>query len=659
MSLYKQLALLITALFILLFAGTFLVNFSSTQSFLIEQMETQTEDTATALGLSLIPYLTDSDVAGILTTVNAVFDRSYYEAISVTDANGIELVSREQPIVIDGVPAWFINFVNIEAPIAQRELSAGWALGGTIMVAGHPGYAYQQLWRVVTSSFIWALIGAVCLLVLGSFSLKALLVPLVAVTRQAEAICNRVFDIQVALPRTTELRTVVTAMNKMTNNVKTTFEEQTQTANRLRKLAYQDPLTGIGNKRHFQAQLQSLLEDEHAFQAGAMLLLQLNDYKGYNQRNGYQKGDKVLVELSATIKHKTAAFPACILARLNGGDFAIYIPGITMPKAESLTAELSKELADLHTKEFYDISSVGHIGLVMVDEPEAAGGGVGKVLSQADVALRLAQGNGDNSWYRLVRSSEAAANPTDRSNWTQYLTRVVENNELTLLTQKVVDSHDANSILHRETFVQINDENGDPCPAGLFMTSAEQLGLSQKIDRFVISRIVQHLLGLDNKLPIPFAINLSLNTLQDSSFQSWLLPVLKQLSGAASKRIIFEFSESMVINNLEPMRQLSSALQELGHGIGLDHFGRGFSDFGYLKTLRPDYVKIDRAYTLRVNEDQDTQFFVTTLCSICKSLEIQVIAQAVEDQEQWDTLKALHVDGVQGYGIGKPNYLQH
>lgn len=77
MSLYKQLALLISSLFLLLFAGTFLLNFSSTQAFLIDQMETQTEDTATALGLSLIPYLIDADTAGIQTTINAIFDRGF------------------------------------------------------------------------------------------------------------------------------------------------------------------------------------------------------------------------------------------------------------------------------------------------------------------------------------------------------------------------------------------------------------------------------------------------------------------------------------------------------------------------------------------------------------------------------------------------------
>lgn len=655
MSLYKQLALLITSLFVLLFTGTFLLNFSSTQAFLIDQMKTQTEDTATALGLSLIPYLIDADTAGIQTTINAIFDRGFYTEISVTDPDGADLVSREQPVVIDSVPAWFVSALDIEAAVSQQELSAGWAIGGTLLVAGHPGYAYQQLWSVVTDSFIWYLLGAATLFLLGNFALKTLLIPLVAVTRQAEAVCERDYDVQVALPRTTELRTVVSAMNRMTDHVKTTFKEQVQTAKRLRKLAYQDPLTGVGNKRYFQAQLQTRLEDEQGAVAGAMLLLQLNDYKGYNQRNGYQAGDKVLVALSDIIKQETAQFGDSLLARLNGGDFALYVSNINQAQAEDIADALSKALAELHLKELYDISSVGHIGLVMIEKQEALK--VSTVLSLADSALRQAQANGENSWCRWEQSGKTDSEPMGRSDWTQFLTRAVENNELQLLTQKVVDSLKPESIMHEETSVQISDGEGKPYPAGAFIALAEQLGLIQKIDKFVIGQIVRHLLKLEESVSATFAINLSLSSLKDSTFLEWLLPILKQLP-KGRKQIIFEFAESTVINNLDLAKQLSASLRSLGHGIALDHFGRGFSDFGYLKTLRPEYVKIDRAYTMQAHEDQDTQFFVTSLCGICKSLEIQVIAQAVEDQQQWDTLKDLHVDGVQGYGIARPGILE-
>ena len=95
----------------------------------------------------------------------------------------------------------------------------------------------------------------------------------------------------------------------------------------------------------------------------------------------------------------------------------------------------------------------------------------------------------------------------------------------------------------------------------------------------------------------------------------------------------------------------------MGYGIGLDQFGHGSSDFGYLKSLRPEYVKVDSAYTKQLHNNLDNQFFVSTLSNICHSLDIMVIAQAVENQEQLEVLKTLHIDGVQGYVVHRPEVL--
>ena len=109
--------------------------------------------------------------------------------------------------------------------------------------------------------------------------------------------------------------------------------------------------------------------------------------------------------------------------------------------------------------------------------------------------------------------------------------------------------------------------------------------------------------------------------------------------------------------SLEGLRDFVAQVRALGHGFGLDHFGRGFSAFGYLQSLRPDYVKIDGAYTRQLAEDWDNEFFVSTLCSVAHSLDMLTIAEAVEDQAQWDALKKLNVDGIQGYVVSPPSPL--
>ena len=117
----------------------------------------------------------------------------------------------------------------------------------------------------------------------------------------------------------------------------------------------------------------------------------------------------------------------------------------------------------------------------------------------------------------------------------------------------------------------------------------------------------------------------------------------------------FEFAEFTVVQNLDLIRSFGAQVQEMGHRYGLDHFGQGFSNFGYLKSLRPDYVKIDRAYTDELKtKDSDSHFFIGSLTGVAHSLDILVIAEGVENEDQFSLLQELNLDAIQGYFIGRP-----
>ena len=96
-------------------------------------------------------------------------------------------------------------------------------------------------------------------------------------------------------------------------------------------------------------------------------------------------------------------------------------------------------------------------------------------------------------------------------------------------------------------------------------------------------------------------------------------------------------------------------MRKYGHAMGLDHYGQSFSNLGYLKSLRPDYVKIDRAYTGELkDEESDSRFFIGSLCSVAHSIDIAVIAEGVETEQQWQILKELNLDAIQGYIVDRP-----
>lgn len=658
MSLYKQLNLTLFFLFLILLAGTLLVNFNSTQRYLNDQLRSQVEDTATSLGLSLSPYLEDNDTSSIQTTVNAIFDRGYYREISVIDTDGNVLVTRQQPVVVVGVPDWFIRLIRINVPDVMREVSSGWAISGDIRVVGHAGYAYRELWQIFSKSLVWFAVVLAALMLLGNRVLKLLLRPLEAVRVQAEAICRR-HRFEIPVPRTLELRRVVTAMNRMVGHVKTLFDEQSAVAEELRRAAWQDELTGLGNGRWFRGHLESMLtKANETFRPGVLYLVRVHDFSGFNHRAGLEAGDAVLCKIAEILRQCSGKYHDCLLARVKGGEFALMINGQGREEAANLAQVICHALAQLSGRGLYDRSNVVHLGLAMVERPESPG----IVFSRADRALRDACSSGENTWAIFSPGSEKGFREGGNQQWLRYLAGVIERGEMSVLTQKVVDN--LHGILHRETFVRIRDERGGLCPAGRFMVSAEQLGRTREIDRFVIEKMVEVLLAADEDLEEAFAVNLSMDSLNDPEFRQWLLGMLDRLprpevedggnSGVAPKRVIIEVSEAIAVNNLEALCSLSEELHIRGHGLGLDHFGRGFSNFGYLNSLRPDYVKIDSAYTADIGNNPDNRFFLHTLSTICRSLEIGVIAQCVENTEQWESLIGLDVDGVQGYAVSEP-----
>jgi EAL domain-containing protein (putative c-di-GMP-specific phosphodiesterase class I) len=153
------------------------------------------------------------------------------------------------------------------------------------------------------------------------------------------------------------------------------------------------------------------------------------------------------------------------------------------------------------------------------------------------------------------------------------------------------------------------------------------------------------------------AVNVSSASLQDDSFRRWILFAVENLPENAP-RINFEFSEFSAVQHIEMINEFSAVVRKYGHLVGLDHYGQSFSHLGYLKTLRPDYVKIDRAYTGELKEsDSDSRFFIGSLCSVAHSLDIKVIAEGVETEQQWEQLKELNIDAIQGYIVERPKPL--
>lgn len=647
MRLSRQLLLIIFLIFLVVFAGTLAISVNNTRVYLSEQMQSHAQDTATSLSLSLAPAMARRDWALVNSMVDAIFDRGYYRELTIVSLDGKPLLERRLPVVIEDVPQWFVRLVPLETPTGEALITTGWRQAGTLLVRSHPGYVYRELWRSSVATFWWFLGCGVGAMLLVAAILRLALAPLRAIEQQALAIGNREFPILERIPWTRELRQVVLAMNKMSAKVKQILGAQVELTEKMREEAYRDPVTGLANRRHFDSRVAYLLASPDEFPHGALLLLELANFRAYNAQHGFEAGDELLRQAGRLLEQACQDARTHLVARLGGADFAILAAVESADEADALAENICRALAQLSLQGLADTPCAGHLGLALFDAGQTAS----ELFAEADMALRAAQGKGPNAWHAYRRAALEKREVHGATRWQDILRQAIDGGGIALYSQPVV-SCGGGEILHHEIFARLGHDDDRMLPAGVFMPMAERLGLAGTLDRLIVAAVLARLRA-DGAMGGMLSLNISPTSVHDPAFADWLYGLLRP-SPELAGRLIFESSEYGCAARPEALHRFVDGLRAVGSRFCLDHFGAGFASFGYLRDLKLDYIKLDGSCSRRVDQNKDNQFFVRALAEIAHGLEIQVIAEAVEDQQECDALKALRIDGVQGYLVGEP-----
>lgn len=648
MSLYRQLIMLIGVLSLATLAGTLWINFDSTRSFLEEQLSSHAQDTATALGLTLSSS-GGVDSPASVAAVDAVFDRGYYRRIVVSDAAGKASIERELPLSIEGVPAWFVRSVELSTPTTSAIVMQGWRQAGQVSVSSHPGYAYRKLWQEARQTAYWFIGLAALLLLGGSLMLHRLLAPLRLIERQARALVRREYVLQETVPRPRELRSVVEAMNALIRQIRITFESQASVVEELRTAAYRDALTGLGNRRYFERQMSARLSAREEAHEGVLVLVEVDDLQGVNARQSYEAGDALVRRVSAQLEHAANSVAHGLACRLGGATFALVLPATASGRAEHVLQEIGAGLeAQSGTGE---VNGTVHMGATTYGNGEA----LGELLSRADEALR-GVGSEDACRWRLLPAPAAAARP--RLEWEQQIDEALRAGSVRLLGQPVLQLPEAEVPLHLEVLVRLQlPGNDELITAGAFMHVAEALHHALRVDRLVLGAVLKKLVA-DKDGASRYAVNFSPAALQDSAFQNWCFEQMQALTLAQRRRLCIEFSEPRVVGLMPALRAFAARLHVAEVSLGLDHYGRSFSDLAHLHALKPAYVKLDSAYSHELEHDNDARFLVHALCSAVRVLGTEVIAEAVTERSQLALLNELGIGGAQGFALAETVYIE-
>lgn len=645
MTLSKQLIIIISIVFAILFVGTLTVSINNMRTYLTQQLESHAQDTASSLGLSLTPHFKNKDLPLMNSMVDAIFDRGYYHEINIAAIDGTPLIERKSKVEIESVPTWFINSISLNAPQALSTISSGWKQAARVTVRSHPGYAYLELWNNTIETFGWFLLsfsGAIISLIIV---LRYILLPLKLVEQQALSITRREFPILKLIPKTRELKRVVVAMNKMSAKVKNMLTEQTETIERVQKEAYVDKLTGLANRRSFDMELDYMISAVNEINQAALLFVRIKGLTEINNEKGYEEGDNCVRHVADVIKRGIKNYPHVFAARTSGEQFAILLPGALLENSNELADELAYQIPLGNMLETQ--TDLCHIGGAWYNKETT----VKDLLARADLALRSTMTENPNG-SRVLSMDETATHMNYGAQlWAKTLREGISKQKFSFYQQPVV-SLKTDEKLHNEIFSKLLSEDGELVSGMNFIPMAEKMGLMPELDKNIVESFIQQLKQKPTEELSSYSLNISPSSFHDAGFIQWLYQKLETESEIA-KHLILETSEYVATANIEHFKKIVSDFLVLGCHFSLDHFGTAFAPFGYLHDLKLDYIKIHGGLVRGVSENKDNRFFIQSLCQIAHGLDIQVIGEFVEKEEDYIVLKQLGLDAVQGYYIGQ------
>lgn len=410
-------------------------------------------------------------------------------------------------------------------------------------------------------------------------------------------------------------------------------------------LAYHDPLTKLFNRRGLATNLQEAVVAARQGHPGALLYIDLDNFKIVNDMLGHDAGDRLLVTISGILRGATRK--SDVLVRFGGDEFVIILPDCSTKDALTIGEGLREKIESIILIEKGRLFRVGaSIGVTPIDGSKKPA----DILGLADAACYHAKSNGRNRVELHRETGSALAELVADEDWVARITAAMRNDALHIFFQPIVSTA-TRSIFCHEILLRLNDRSDAlTIPPETFIPAVHRSGQSERLDRFVVTRAVE---ALQKNPAAHFSINISGGSYSNQDFWEFVENLFSK-NHISPERIIFEVTENELISNLRQAETAMLSLHRKGFRFALDDFGSGASSLTYLKSLPIDLIKIDGTFIRKLDENPFNKAVVHAVKALAEALKIPVVAEYVERQSIYDVLMKLKVDYIQGYYIGIP-----
>ena len=410
--------------------------------------------------------------------------------------------------------------------------------------------------------------------------------------------------------------------------------------------AYEDELTNLLNCRALQEQWSSFVDVEKTMNI-ALLLVDLDRFKKFNESLGKQAADNMLAMISK--RFKSLCNEHCKIFRYNGDEFVFILQYSLREDVEVLASHILKLLKKplvVEEQDYYVTASIGIATSITEESPN-----LDTMLHRADQALFYVKDHGCNH-YRFYRKEMDQVFPNEVL-MEAHLSRAIELDELSVHFQPQMDLI-SNRIDSFEALIRWhNGKFGFVSPAQ-FIPLAESSGLIIEIGNWILESVCKYMQEWKEKgyRPVRIAVNISPKQFKQQQFVQKIEQLINEYQ-IDSSLLELEITESSMTNVKETTAILQE-LKKLGVYVSVDDFGTGYSSLSYLKTYPIDIIKIDRSFVADIEKDKKNEAIIKAIILLSESLGLEVIAEGVEQKNQEQFLRKNHCNKVQGYLYDKP-----
>lgn len=655
-----QFALYIAALLIVFTATQLAVNWRGQEQIVLDRLEAHVGYVADLAAVFAADRLSNGDTAALSQVIEEIVELEDAMAIAIVDLNGeiivegqgaaipadfvfqLEAIGVHDDLIDAGaniiVNGQIVAFVHLSRTLRLPGSPAGQTILGNAAFGGEVESSRAILQRsalIGLAMFLLAIPLAILLINRATRGISA-------VTRAANRASSG--DLTVEIPQTGsgEVAELQTAFRTMQSAVLASIGE-------IEKLAFVDRVTGLANRARFEEDIHAALSED-GLEGGALLMIDVDHFKGVNDSHGHQFGDALLKAAG----DRLAAFVAdeadkrgiivTTLARFSADEFTLLVrraAGAEMVRrfAESLVTLME----DPFEIEGVRINVGCSVGVALVED--GARDAV-ELLRQADLAMYAAKADGRRR--AKVYTADVKSVATRRASIESDLRDAIRSESLKVSYQPVIDCRTL-TIKGAEALVRWNHPTKGPIAPSEFIPIAEESGLVVDIGSFVLSRSLADFRTLiDEGHILSLAVNVAAMELQKADFASSIVLALDR-SQFPANCLELELTESTALVASDRPREVIAPLQRVGVKFAIDDFGTGYSSLGRLPGLGFDILKIDQSFVAGLAGNADNQTIVRLVTSLAKSLGMEIVAEGVEEEEDFLALRQYGVQYSQGF----------